>query len=346
MGHKIAVRVKPLKKWSDVSNATRHGRREDPARHVDRSRTHLNHHYGWTLDEGGQPVLRKQDEPVDIEAAFRASAEHHGAKWRKGAIVGTELLFIASPEFFTDAGAPGSPEYLAHAKEWAVACASSVKKRYPSMAAAVRIDLDEKTPHVSVFMLPMYEKQTAPRLRKDGTRGKPRAARKTISHNTLFGGTGDEGPKKMSALQDWAAECMAEHGYQLERGTPKKNKGPDHLTPAEGRRRIAQAAEAEEAAKEALAAATATQAAAEALLKSAEADAKRIIREARERAETNYTESYRDKMWKSFIEISKSAVKAVFGEDGYKKFSTEVNKTWLNHPNNPDRPPPSRSPSP
>ena len=45
MGHKIAIRVKPLKQWSDVSNATRHGKREDPAKHVDRVRTHLNQHW-------------------------------------------------------------------------------------------------------------------------------------------------------------------------------------------------------------------------------------------------------------------------------------------------------------
>ena len=343
MGHKIAVRVKPLKKWSDVANATRHGKREDPARHVDRSRTHLNHHYGWMLNADGKPVLRKQNEPVNIEEAFKALAAHHGAKWRKGAIVGTELLFVASPEFFTEVGEPGSAEYLAHARKWAVSCAAEVKKRYPDMVAAIRVDLDEKTPHVLVFMLPTYEKQTAPRLQKDGTRAKPRAARKTISHNTLFGGTGDEGPKKMTALQDWAAECMAERGYALERGTPKENKGPDHLTPAEGRRRIAQAAEAEQIANDALEAARGAQEAAERLLARAEADAKQMIEEARVRAETNYTERYRDKMWKSFVEIMKSAVRTVFGEDGYKRLQAEVRKNWENHPDNPDRPAPTRS---
>lgn len=78
MGHKIAVRIKPLKQWSDVSHATRHGAREDPARHVDRARTHLNQHWR-SIPVPDKPTTSRevalQAEPVDLADAFRDLAQ-------------------------------------------------------------------------------------------------------------------------------------------------------------------------------------------------------------------------------------------------------------------------------
>ena len=158
MGHKIAIRVKPLKQWSDVSNATRHGKREDPAKHVDRVRTHLNQHWR-SMTDPENPEKRRlfpQAEPVDIAEAFRDLAQHRGAKWRKGAIVGTEMLFIASPGFFGPPGprrdeGPKMGRGLPPGRDEAL---SPPDRRRPPRSR-------RDHPHFSVFMLPTYRKEYA-----------------------------------------------------------------------------------------------------------------------------------------------------------------------------------------
>jgi len=108
MTNKIAIRVKPLKRWADVSNMTRHGKREDPSRHVSRDHTYQNIHFSFVeieqqADERGT-ITQHSDFGVlehdglnglDIGEQFQNLAEESGASWRKNAIVGTEMLFIA-----------------------------------------------------------------------------------------------------------------------------------------------------------------------------------------------------------------------------------------------------------
>lgn len=327
MGHKIAVRVKPLKQWSDVSNATRHGAREDPAKHVDRSRTELNMHWRSIPDpkNGQKRLMAPQDGPVDIAEAFRDLAEYRKAKWRKGAIVGTEMLFIASPGFF---GPPGQ-QRDEKARKWAQDCLKAAMKRYPRQIAAARLDLDETTPHFSVFLLPMYQKEYAGKARKS-----TRKPRTTISHNQTFGT-----PDKLSALQDWAAEAMQSAGYALERGTPKETRGPDHTTPAEGRRRIQEAEEEAERVRRA------AEADAERIRKEAEGEAARIREKAtperfaaleRENADLRRTV----KAWEGFRDLFREKVKAMLDLAGWQRFVTDLNESWQRDPRNPDRPEP------
>lgn len=267
MTNKIAIRIKPLKKWADVANMTRHGLRKDPARHVDRTRTMLNEH--WVMNEDISK-LKRVSEGADLRKCFEHLGKAMGAKWRKSAAVGTEMIWIASPEFFNEAGPKGSKEQDSLAHEWAVACLKATVKKYPSMVAAARLDLDETTPHLSVFLLPMYEKpirkarENSPELiareflndpqnkdeaallaahqavvdKADAKRAKRKPSR-TVSHGTHFGNR-----QQLSDLQTWAFAAMQARGYDLERGTPKTTKGQDHTTPETGRIRIA-AAEAE-----------------------------------------------------------------------------------------------------
>lgn len=264
MEHKIAIRVKPLKRWSDVSNATRHGKRDDPSKHVDRSRTHLNQHWRFTKtskkDGTVQWGMNRGEAPVDIAEAFQAIAEEGNLKWRKNAIVGTEMLFIASPDFF---GPPG-PARDKKAEAWSLDCLRAALSKYPGQVAAARLDLDETTPHFSVFLLPTYEKSYEGEQRKS-----TRKPKKTISHNQVFGT-----PEQLSALQDWGARVMQAAGHKLARGERKTSKGPDHTTPEEGRRRIQQAEE------QAQAILRGAERAAEAALAAAEGEAAKIIEKA------------------------------------------------------------------
>lgn len=326
MGNKIAVRVKPLKQWSDVSNATRHGKREDPSKHVDRSRTHLNKH--WVSMDVPNPdgsmgrKLMPTSEAPDIAAAFKDLAERRGAKWRKGAIVGTEMLFIASPDFFGPAG----PERDKLAAEWAEKCLRAALKKYPGQVAAARLDLDETTPHFSIFLIPTYQKKYDGEARKS-----TRKPKRTISHNQVFGT-----PEKLSALQDWAAAEMKAAGYKLERGEPKTKKGPDHTTPAEGRRRLQSA---EEAARriEGEAEAKAAQIVSDAL-----SEAERIKAEATPAAMRELQQDLRDAelavtVTKAQKELIRAMAEKMLGADLYAKLRDMVNAAWKTHPENPDR---------
>lgn len=368
--NKIAVRVKPLKKWSDVAMATKHGRREDLSKHVDPDRTKDNLHWQLRRDETtNRTVLRPQDTGADIEEAFLLRAKENGAKWRKNAIVGTELMFIASPEFFLDKDDPG---YKAHAKKWAVDCIKAATKKFPGMIAAARLDLDETTPHLSLFFLPIYAKTVTPRARKDGKRNKPRAPHKTVSHNTLFGGTGDEGPKKLSALQDWAEEAMQEAGHDLKRGKRKLTVGQDHVPPAEGRRRIIEAAKAEaarivaEAQQEADTTLEALSEAKATIEADLSAERTRFLDEAKEegsrlrrsllpadyqkledenkmlkaenKRQTELAESWfkKAKEFEAFLEVTRATLARVLG-DGFQAIRSSINTAWAKHPDNPDK---------
>ncbi len=257
---KVAVRIKNFRSWADVSNATRHGRRQDPAAHVDRERTKLNVH--WELAEDGQRLVRAE-QGADIRDCMERLGKERGAKWRKGAAVGTEMLWIASPAFFEQHGPRGSAAWMKAAEKWARDCLAETVAGFPGQVAAARLDLDEQTPHLSVFILPMTEKAPqGPRAGSEDAKAREllddpsaastealqaaqevwdkaeakRARRKprvTVSAGAHFGKR-----HKLVALQDWAAEAMARRGHALERGEPKTTKGRDHQTPAAGRAKI------------------------------------------------------------------------------------------------------------
>ena len=112
--------------------------------------------------------------------------------------------------------------------------------------------------------LQTYEKSYEGEQRKS-----TRKPKKTISHNQVFGT-----PEQLSDLQDWGARVMQAAGHKLARGERKTSKGPDHTTPAEGRKRIQQAEE------QAQAILRGAERAAEATLAAAEGEAAKIIEKA------------------------------------------------------------------
>lgn len=329
MTNKVAIRVKPLKRWADVSNMTRHGKREDPSRHVNREHTHQNIHFSFveiehqtdergTVTQHGDFGVFEHDglNGLDIGEQFQNLAEESGASWRKNAIVGTEMLFIASPGFFK--GERGSEVRRDHARSWAQDCISELRRKYPGQLACARLDLDETTPHLSVFMLPMYEK--AYKATKRAVKRK-RAPRKTISHNQVFGT-----PESLSELQDWAAGAMKRKGYELARGKRKDTKGPDHTTPAEGRRLIA---EAEAQAVEIKAQAKRD---AEALKLAATPERMTALQDQNTKLRASITD------WQNFVSSIKETLQRVLPEQGENVIKW-INQDWENNSDNPNRKP-------
>ncbi|RYE86021.1 MAG: hypothetical protein EOP19_07940, partial [Hyphomicrobiales bacterium] len=199
------LRVERLKGKKDVDNATRHGHRVDGGTHYDPARTPLNRH--WL---GAMRVAEPVDWGRAIEQAIRGQHLHV----RANGAVAAELLLAASPDFFIDNDGQVYAEKL---DRWVEANLAWLRERFPEMALAARLDLDESAPHLAVLVLPTYVKRT-----------KHTAAR-AVSYRKVFCGADKAATAaRMIALQDDYAAAMAPLG--LQRGAPKAVTGREHLT--------------------------------------------------------------------------------------------------------------------
>lgn len=211
-----ALRVARLDDWGQVGHQERHGKREgDPAEyaHCDPARRHLIQ-YGTDID--GM-------DPREVRACMRRQIELAGAKARKGAAVGAHILAIASPEFFR----PGDPaavgaEDPARVAAFRDATLEAIRKRYGPIAAW-RVDLDETTPVVDVFLVPMSRRKT--KTGKEKTE---------VSYRDAFGGD----KHQLERLQTWFASEVAHLG--LKRGRPKAETGRTHEPAHELNRKLIQ----------------------------------------------------------------------------------------------------------
>lgn len=199
------LRVQRLKSKSDLDGGTRHGRREDTGTHFDPERTPFNEHYGATRVVG----------PVDWADAVEWSARRLGAAFHKGAAMAAEFFVGASPEFFTPR--VGEPYFnMERVAAFRDAVLSAFYGRFGDQVVLARLDLDESSPHMTVVVLPTYEKKT---------KHKHKLA---VSYRNVFGGENRvEAREKMIELQDWIAKELAPIG--LVRGVPKKITGREHL---------------------------------------------------------------------------------------------------------------------
>ncbi|MEC8195745.1 MAG: plasmid recombination protein [Pseudomonadota bacterium] len=216
-----SVRVKKIRAAVDARNLSRHGAREKGSFRqsaVDLKRTHLNRH--WAFDFDGHHLAEVEQCP-DYRDLLERVMKAQKAKRPKNGTFGTEMLFTASREFFLDA--EGRVDQ-GKASAWAEACIEMAQEKYPGLCAAARLDMDETTPHLSIFVMPVYEKTYGGEKRQSKRK---RAPRRAVSHNRVFGGRGD-----LSNLQDWAADGLQARGFELSRGIPveitrAKNFRPD-----------------------------------------------------------------------------------------------------------------------
>lgn len=199
------LRVERLETYKDVDNATEHGRRADSGTHYDPARTALNRHWLGT---------ERVAEPVDWGRAIKDAVRDQQLHVRGNGAVAAELLLAASPDFFIGEDGEIDAEKL---DRWLEANLAWLDQRFPGMVLAVRLDLDEASPHLAVLVLPIYEKTTR------------HTAARAVSYRKVFCGADKaETSARMVALQDDYAAAMAPLG--LERGVPKAITGREHLT--------------------------------------------------------------------------------------------------------------------
>lgn len=200
------LRVQRLKSKSDLDGGTRHGRREDTGTHFDPERTPFNEHYGATRVVG----------PIDWADAVDWSAKRLGAVFRNGATKAAEFFVGASPEYF--APREGEPFFnMDRVNAFRDGVLAAFYERFGERVVLARLDLDEGTPHVTIVVLPVYEKKTKHKTQL------------TVSYREEFGGQNRlEARAKLIELQDWIALKLAPIG--LVRGVPKAVTGREHLT--------------------------------------------------------------------------------------------------------------------
>ena len=144
-------------------------------------------------------------------------------RWRKGAPIASHVLLSASPSYFR----PDSPEAsgtwdATQLEAWLTENLAWLRSRWPNQVACWRLDLDESTPHLDVFIAP---------INRYKTRGGREIAE--VSHRSAFG----NGRQSFARLQDEYAKAM--QGLGLSRGRPRTATRAHHVNPAAFRRQLA-----------------------------------------------------------------------------------------------------------
>lgn len=199
-------RVQQLRTVDDLHAATRHGRREDNGTHYDVERTQFNWH--WAANR----VIA----PIDWATGVENAISRLGAKCRKGSALAAEIFVGVSPEYFLPETPDGHFD-MDRVAEWANLNMTVFYKRFGRAVVGARLDLDEGSPHMSICVVPTYEKVTK------------HTKTTVVSYRKIFGGESiKEARENMTAWQDWYARQMAPLG--LSRGIPKRLTGRSHLS--------------------------------------------------------------------------------------------------------------------
>jgi hypothetical protein len=150
-------------------------------------------------------------DPTALVGNLKRFTHEASARRREGAAVAAHLILFASPVFFrpNDVADIGG-EDAERVEKFRDLALGAVRERFGPIPAW-RMDLDEATPAIDVFLVPL--------VRRGGKRGEEY----WVSYREAFGG-----PKqKVRLLQTWFAEAMAPLG--LVRGRPVEETGASRI---------------------------------------------------------------------------------------------------------------------
>ena len=128
------LRTAKLKTFGNIAASASHNFRERETLNADPERTHLNIHHGAVSSE-------------EVTAKVKSLLPE---KFRSDAVLCIEYLITASPEFFEN-GAQNL-DYFERARDWLE------KKHGEKNIVYSGIQLDEKTPHMVAYVVPIDEK--------------------------------------------------------------------------------------------------------------------------------------------------------------------------------------------
>lgn len=185
------LRVKKYSALAPLAGVARHHCRQSSARGVDAARSSRNLSFG-AARSGPAGVTAAVQSVLDVAQAKQ------GKKFRQDGVKAVEYMLTASPEWWKSASSKYRAAFFDQARRWLRA------KHGAGNVVAEWVHLDERSPHLHVVVVPLYE-------------GRPNARH-------FLGGA-----QKLSALQDEFAGLM--HPLGLQRGT-RNGKG-SHLPVAD-----------------------------------------------------------------------------------------------------------------
>lgn len=191
MDHFVVCRIKKLHTLGEIGAASGHNHRTGTG-----SFEHLN-----PTPEYENVVLKGTDNIVnDVKKRHEYAEKCANGEFRKNAVLAVEMVLSASPGYFVDKEATD---------KWVEKNMTWLERQYGDNLVNVVLHLDEQTPHLQLFIVPIDNK-------------------KKLNCREFFGGK-----VKMKQLQDDSFYAVESLG--ILRGIPKDVTGVEHQTTAEWR---------------------------------------------------------------------------------------------------------------
>jgi len=179
---KVVCRIAKIHSMQKVGMAGSHNLRLES----DANREHTN-------DKNNILLHGTRNLVSDVKARLNDAEKNANGKFRSNAVIAVEMILSASPQYFQNKGA---------LKDWTEANMKWLKKKYGKNLVNVVLHLDEQTPHLHVFLVPIDQKNK-------------------LNCRDFFGGK-----DKMKLLQDESYLAVKELG--IIRGIPKDVTGATH----------------------------------------------------------------------------------------------------------------------
>lgn len=180
------------RKRTDLSSLEREATRTEKDKPQDVTKDVFKNDINWELTRNNI-FLRKPKDGKNWYQATKEILDRYGLKARKNATVMIDGLYTASPEFFAN-------KSIDEIKTYFLNCLRFHEEHFGEVFSAV-IHLDEKTPHMQVASVPVFENEKGAHL----------------SARDLLGGR-----KDMSIKQDVFYEKVSKQ-FGLERGEKEKD---------------------------------------------------------------------------------------------------------------------------
>lgn len=188
---KVVCRIQKLHSMQQIGKAGSHNFRKKS----EANREHLKPKYK------NKTLIGSDDLVSDVKNRLDEAQKNANGDFRSNAVLAVEMILSASPEYFTDRAA---------LDKWVEKNVTWLKSQYGDNCVNAVLHLDEQTPHIHVFIVPLDSK-------------------KKLNCREFFGGR-----EKMKLLQDQSYLAVKELG--IERGIPKEITGATHKKTKEWRK--------------------------------------------------------------------------------------------------------------
>lgn len=188
---KVVCRIQKLHSMQKIGKAGSHNFRKES----EANREHLTPKYKNKI------LIGSDDLVSDVKNRLDEAQKNANGEFRSNAVLAVEMILSASPEYFKDQAA---------LDKWVDKNLTWLKSQYGDNCVNAVLHLDEQTPHIHVFIVPLDKKNK-------------------LNCREFFGGR-----DKMKLLQDQSFLAVKDLG--IKRGEPKEFTGATHKKTREWRK--------------------------------------------------------------------------------------------------------------